>query len=130
MEKIFSLLLLLALLFSPLPASAGEALVDELPDRLADIEPEVFTLASILFDLETREDGVSLLTVKLPEGETALLEAAGHCRFLDDSQQALSPSDFAKRYKGKEVTIDFMERGPGLYIVEECRSGAKTPNSR
>ncbi|MDR1874955.1 MAG: hypothetical protein LBQ90_08110 [Synergistaceae bacterium] len=125
MRKIFSLLLLSALLFSPLPASAGERLTDEPADNMVDAALEIFTLTVTLVGMETREGGVPLLTVKPPEGEAAVIPAAGHCRFIDDRKQPLSPSDFARRYRGKKVTIDFTEHGPDLYVVEECRSGSK-----
>ena len=118
MRKIFSLLLLFTLLIASLPASASEV-----PADMSDRELEIFTLTVTLLDLETQEDNVPFLTVKLPEGDTVVLEVAGHCRFLDNRERVLSPSDFGKRYKEKEVTIDFIERGPDLYVVEECRGG-------
>jgi hypothetical protein len=124
MRKIFSLLLLFTLHFAPLPASAGEALVEGPMEDITDTAA-VFTLTVTLLDLGTQEGNALLLTVKLPGGDTMTLEAAGHCRFIDDRRRTLSPSDFAKRYKEKVVTIDFIERGPDLYDVVECRSGTK-----
>ncbi|MDR2179579.1 MAG: hypothetical protein LBP21_04680 [Synergistaceae bacterium] len=82
-----------------------------------------YTLTVTFLDLETRKDAPSLLTVKLPQGETMTLEAEPYCRFIDDRQQDLSPSDFGKRHKGKKVTIDFMEREPEIFVILECRSG-------
>jgi hypothetical protein len=125
MKKIFSLLLLFALMFAPLPASAGGAPVSESSEGLADAELELFTVTLTLLDFETRE-GVSFLTVKTLEGETTLvLEAAKHCQFFDEGRRTLSPSDFGKRYKRRKITIDFAELEPGVYIVEECCSGTK-----
>jgi hypothetical protein len=113
MRKIFSLALLLAIL----SASAGEAL--EVTD-----DSGMETAAVTLLDLKT-EDGVSLLTVKFPEGQTFVLEAAEHCRFIDDRKRELSPADFAKRYREKQVAIDAIEYTPDLYVVVECRSGTR-----
>ncbi|MDR1048307.1 MAG: hypothetical protein LBL51_01010 [Synergistaceae bacterium] len=122
MRKIFSLLLLLAML----SASAGEAReASEAPDGLVDVAPDILTATVILLDLKTEGNGVSFLTVKFPEGQTFTFEAAGHCRFIDDGKRDLSPADFAKRYKEKQVTIDSIEHGPNLYVVEECRSGTR-----
>jgi hypothetical protein len=120
MQKMFSLLLLCGLLFAP-PVSAGEAPVDDFGDGVL----EVFTITVTLLDLETREHDLPLLTVKLPNEEDIALEAAEHCLFIDDRRQILFPSDFGRYYKGKKVTIDFIEIGPRLYVIEECRSGSQ-----
>ena len=122
MRKLFSLLLLCILLFTSLPVFGG-AVSGNAPMENATDRQEVFTLTVILLDLETRRNDSPLLTVKLSEEETAVLETAGYCRFLDNRERVLSPSDFGKRYKEKEVTIDFVEHGPDLYSVIECRGG-------
>jgi hypothetical protein len=112
MRKLFSLLLLFTLLFASLPASASEA-------------PEMFTVTLTLIDLLELEGSLTrYLKVKLPE-ETAVLEVAEHCRFLDERKRTLFPFHFAERYRGKTITIDFIERGPDLYVVEECRGGTQ-----
>jgi hypothetical protein len=116
MGKIFSFLLLCILLFTAMSASAGEKLSNAV---------EIFTITVTLLDLETRENDVPLLTVKLPNEEDTSLEAAEHCHFIGDRKETLSPADFGKRYKGQKVTIDFIEHGPDLYIVEECRAGTQ-----
>jgi hypothetical protein len=113
-------LLLCGLLFAP-PVFAGEAPAEDFGDAAL----EVFTLTVTLLDLETREDDLPLLTLKLPNDEDISLEAAEHCLFIDDRRQILFPSDFGRRYKNKKVTIDFIEIGLRLYVVEECRSGTR-----
>jgi hypothetical protein len=111
-------------MFAPLPVPADGALESESSEGLVDAELEMFTVTLTLSNLETRE-GVSFLTVKTPQEETLVLEAAEYCQFIDDRRRILSPSDFGKLYRGRKITIDFTERGPGLYVVEECRAGTK-----
>ena len=112
MKKFIVILLSLAFLACALPAAAGG-----IPTN--DAEASLLTADVVLLDIESAGNGY-LLHLKLPNSEIAV-DAAQSCRFLDSKKNAVSPEVFLRSFKGKKISILFMDMGEDQFSILECR---------
>ena len=86
-----------------------------------DAEQQLYTATVTLVDMGMNDNDIIVLVLKLPDGHIEV-DAADHCAFFDERRNSLSAYDFVRRYKGKTVTVDFMD-DDGRHVIEECRAG-------
>ncbi|MDR2527564.1 MAG: hypothetical protein LBD04_00900 [Synergistaceae bacterium] len=80
---------------------------------------ETYTLEAVLLD--GKNGGASELLLFLndgKEGQETTVGVSKDCRFTDEGNMT-DFSNFVMRYKGKVITVDFVERN-GAYVVVEC----------
>jgi len=112
MKKLRIILLALVVLTCALPAAADDVVS--------------FLTAEVVLAGMERLGNDYLLTLELPDGDKLVVYAVERCRYQDGNNRAVSPEDFLKNYKGRKISVDFLEVESSLpeyeHIVYECRA--------
>ena len=112
MKKLMPILLSLVFLACAFPVSASEV-------PTYDAELPLLTAQVILLNMENAGNGY-LLHLKLPDGELTV-DAEESCQFIDTQKKRVSSETFLRSYRGRTISITFMEVGRNKYRVLECR---------